>query len=698
MRSHFLSTFFAVGVYAQSFNPGAVPLAVRSTYLNAYSLHQTPSRFPSAWPNVNSDPVRVAGRWSGLLKIDGTLPAYSWLGDVVLPNITASNVSAITLTPTKTVVSMVAGPLNFNVTFLSPIEPGDFIRQSIPFSYMTFECSSNDGNAHEVQIFTDVSGEWLSGDRTSIMTWSTTVDNATSSIYHSAELKDPMEYTERQGQAQWGTLYYATQNGNGVTYRTNSADNNRNQFLTTGKLDKTQDTNFRAIADNFATLAFSYDLGRIRGTQEPVVFAVGFTRNNAIKYTDLSLNNQDRSLFYAVNFTDAASLINFVLNDYNDTLIRNMNLDNRLLKAATAAAAGSTYSDLISLTTRQLFGSTELTIGLGNNGKLNRSDTMMFMRNTNSANPGRIQPVEVLYAAWPLFMTIDPTLGPALLEPLFRFQRPSSYTLRFAAPDLGTAYPNATAANNAHKQGIEQSANMIIMSYSHALISGDGTVVARYYDLLKTWTDYLVDNALYPTNQLSADQLDIANQTNLAIKGIIAIAAMSKISSAVNEQADAQQFNNNATSMYTQWKSMALGQNNKMLIAYGRTGTWTLGYSLFADKWLGLNLVDSFVSVLTNQFQSFVADSTNSAVTAYGLPTDSSDTSKVVASWNMHTAAYVPDSAIQSTLISRIHNRASLGTVNDGLPQTFNSTSGVRVIGFTKYVPCIHPKKKYFLT
>ena len=49
----------------------------------------------------------------------------------------------------------------------------------------------------------------------------------------------------------------------------------------------------------------------------------------------------------------------------------------------------------------------------------------------------RVNPVEVLYAAFPAFMYIDPRLGAPLLEPLFRLQASPNYTIPFAAADLG---------------------------------------------------------------------------------------------------------------------------------------------------------------------------------------------------------------------------------------------------------------------
>ena len=80
------------------------------------------------------------------------------------------------------------------------------------------------------------------------------------------------------------------------------------------------------------------------------------------------------------------------------------------------------------------------------------------------------------------------------------------------------------------------------------------------YDLLTTWADYLSSSTLSTRNQCvfrqrfllwiaymtllrsSADGLSTNNQTNLAIKGIIAIQAMSKMSSIVHQTADVDKY------------------------------------------------------------------------------------------------------------------------------------------------------------
>ena len=49
----------------------------------------------------------------------------------------------------------------------------------------------------------------------------------------------------------------------------------------------------------------------------------------------------------------------------------------------------------------------------------------------------------------------------------------------------------------------------------------------------------------------SADGLTVSNQTNLAIKGIISIKAMSQMSSVVNNASDSIRYNVCAGSLYT---------------------------------------------------------------------------------------------------------------------------------------------------
>jgi hypothetical protein len=122
-----------------------------------------------------------------------------------------------------------------------------------------------------------------------------------------------------------------------------------------------------------------------------------------------------------------------------------------------------------------------------------------------------------------------------------------------------------------------ESGNMLIMTYAHARATGDGSLISRYvslscsssrlrvnqlgqYPLLTTWANYLINTLLFVHDQYvvlvnvllgtdnglwdraSADGWTAANQTNLAIKGIIAIQAMSEMSIIVDQVTEAKNY------------------------------------------------------------------------------------------------------------------------------------------------------------
>ena len=150
----------------------------------------------------------------------------------------------VTVTPTQTIVAAEAWDFQVNLTFLNPIEvclypsfyfkhrhmrlpkPRDWVKQSIPFSYIAFTAKSLKGNARHLQVYTDVSGgtrslssttsclsslisEWSSGDRNQVIKWSATSNSDV--VYHSVKLQTPAPFNEVSNQAEWGNLYYATQ-------------------------------------------------------------------------------------------------------------------------------------------------------------------------------------------------------------------------------------------------------------------------------------------------------------------------------------------------------------------------------------------------------------------------------------------------------------------------------------------------------
>ncbi|KAH9017578.1 hypothetical protein EDB85DRAFT_2076084 [Lactarius pseudohatsudake] len=668
----FLLFPFRYGRAQQTLFPAATPLAVRSPYLNCWNHAST------TWPGT-FEPYQIRP-WYFLLRIDGS--TYSFMSDG-LPSpgeMGGVNVTDTVITPTQTVIAARAGPMQVNFTFLNPIEPGDWVKQSIPFSYLALSAKSLDGVAHSVQVYSDVRKDWTSGERAPgiplIVFWNTTSINSV--LYHTIRLQNPIVFTEINDMAQWGSFYYAMKSASNVTFSVAQYITPRDLFMRNGSLDNQTETNF---TDSDVVFAISRDLGNIQATQDPVVWTIGLTTDPVINYTDLSgFAPQQRSLFYKTRYSDDTSLIVDFLDDFANAYSRAQKLDQKILQAA--APVSDLLGDLVSLATAQVYGSTHLTVGMEANGTYNESDVMMFMKNIGGLETNRVNAVETLYSAFPAFMYIDATLGRPLLEPLFQLQASPNYTIPYAAADLGSSYPNVTIINSNHSQGVEQSGNMLIMTYAHVRATGDGSLINRYYSLLTSWANYLSNSTLVIHDRSSADGL-----TNLAIKGIIAIEAMSKMSSVVKQTADADKYSNTAARLYSQWKSLALASDQHLVATYGEAVSWTLGYNLFADAWLDTGIVESFIFEGQSNFIDSITGFSNFK---FGLPIDSLSVDVTVAvssrififlSWNLFVAAMTSNQDLRTNLISRVHNRASFNASAGAFPLYYDSTNGSTVLG-----------------
>ncbi len=80
------------------------------------------------------------------------------------------------------------------LSYLPVFQPSDLVKQSIPFSYLSLTAASNDGKSHSVQIYTDISAEWVSGDVNLPVNWTTT--NTGGIITHQVQLQNQAPFTE----------------------------------------------------------------------------------------------------------------------------------------------------------------------------------------------------------------------------------------------------------------------------------------------------------------------------------------------------------------------------------------------------------------------------------------------------------------------------------------------------------------------
>lgn len=70
----------------------------------------------------------------------------------------------------------------------------DLVKQSFPFSYLSISVVSTDGASHSVQVYTDISAEWISGNPSLLATWATS--SSSTVMTHTVQLKDPELFSE----------------------------------------------------------------------------------------------------------------------------------------------------------------------------------------------------------------------------------------------------------------------------------------------------------------------------------------------------------------------------------------------------------------------------------------------------------------------------------------------------------------------
>ena len=107
------------------------------------------------------------------------------------------------------------------------MQPDDWVKQSLPFSYLTIQVTSTDGQTHDVQVYSDITAsrkssiffvipivsdrvaslEWLSSNATSPARWSSKVTG--SSVFHEMELENPQANVQVNERSQDGKVYFA---------------------------------------------------------------------------------------------------------------------------------------------------------------------------------------------------------------------------------------------------------------------------------------------------------------------------------------------------------------------------------------------------------------------------------------------------------------------------------------------------------
>ncbi|EIW82090.1 DUF1793-domain-containing protein [Coniophora puteana RWD-64-598 SS2] len=660
----FASNVGAVSWTADPVNPSSIPLAVRTPYLSAWLPQGAGAALGGTWPQFWTGTTLG---WAGYVRVDGI--TYTFLGAPDVPNLSPALATqkSMTYTATQSTFVMSAGPIDLTVNFLSPVEPNDLVKQSTPFSYMAISAVSNDGNTHAVTLYSDISAEWASGDLSQAVNWTSTTSGDVWT--HQVMPEDQQIYGEYDDHTQYGAAYYSTQSSTGATYQTGEDTVVRAQFINNGVLANTEDTNFRAVSDDWPVFAFAHDLGTVGTTATAeVLYTVGHVRDPAIQYIVAGDNFQGRSIYMWTQYSTVADAISDFVGSYSTALSDANTFDAKVKSDATAIS--DNYYAIVALSVRQAFGATELTTSKASDGSWNTTDILMFLKEISS--DGNVNTVDVIMPAWPVLLYTNPTLGKYLLLGLFEYQATGMYPNQWAAHDLGASYPNATGHNdgNDEKMPLEECGNMLIMTLSYTQKANDQSLISSYTQLLEQWTGYLVQEALIPANQISTDDFagSLANQTNLAIKGTVGIQAMSVIEGMLGNTAQQQNYSSIATSYAPQILQFATA-NGHLELNYNNATSWGLSYNLYADKLLGTNVFNQSVYEMQTAWYKTV-------VNQYGVPLDTRHT-YTKSDWQMWTAAFMTDDSVRDSFIDSVYAFIGDGENNMPFSDWYDTLTGV---------------------
>ncbi|KAF8874093.1 hypothetical protein BD779DRAFT_1704130 [Infundibulicybe gibba] len=642
--------------------PGAVPLVIRSPHFNSWLPSPGTQQWPTFW-NGN----HVLG-WMSYIRIDGVI--WEWLG----PEGHSGNLTKTEITPTRTILTFMAGSMEVEVTFLSPIEPTDLVRQSFPFTYIYLTAKATDGASHSVQVYSDISAEWVSGDLGNKVTWSTVPGDDL--VFHQVQRASPESMQEINDQAEDATIYFAMANGPNVTWQT-GPPNTRDSFTSnhTGGLSNTEDNNFRAISDNWPLFALAMDLGN----------ALGVVRDPTICYGLGDGNIQLRSSFFWTQYKTIGDAISAFVKDFPNACQRAIELDQKIM--SDALSVSQDYADLVSLSARQTVGSIDITVSNGTNGQWNTSDVMIFMKSISDSSR-RANPTELMFAAFPAYLYLNASWAGLLLKSSLQQQAVTIPLSTYAILNLGLAYPSAlgnTSVATTEVLAIESSSDMIIMTLAYAQASGDVSMLSSYYTLLKNWANYLAVNSLNQTTlwvslsiwtnaELSPDlsvSSDGQNNPNLTIKGIIGIRAMGEISQIIGQTDDASRFKDRASTMLHDWENRTI-LSNHITSTYGQSASWGLIYNLFPDRLLKLNFINQ--TIYNNQTAFYAAQIPTAG--KYGILYDSNIPDQVKSHWTMLTAATTTDNSTRDDLVSLLHSRAWLNNLTSEFSTDYSAMSG----------------------
>jgi hypothetical protein len=221
---------------------------------------------------------------------------------------------------------------------------------------------------------------------------------------------------------------------------------------------------------------------------------------------------------------------------------------------------------------------------------------------------------------------------------------------------------------------VEESGNMILLSLHYAQMAGKKKALPflkKNYKIMQQWAQYLITDSLIPAEQLSTDDFagQLANQSNLAIKGIQGIAAMGEIATWLDKTKDAHKYKNISSTYIQAFYSYSINsKDTHVKLDYQDDSSWGTLYNLIFDRLLNLELVAEEVY---NKQDAFYPTKQNK----YGVPLDSRFTWQKT-DWAMFASATASVTSTRDLWIEDLYKFVSNGKTDAPFTDLMETRTG----------------------
>ena len=607
-----LSSAFMQTLSAQQSRPPAVPLIAHNPYFSVWSMNDKLTDGPTRHWTGTEQPL------AGIIRIDGK--NYRYMGDYPR-EVPAMQQDSLDVRATNTAYVFSAAGIRLQLDFFTPAFPQDLDLLSRPVTYLTWNVSSSDSQAHKVELLLDVDGRIAVDTDNQPVTWGRTYTAGLNMLNIGSQSQQVLNRSGDDLRIDWGYFHLGVPAGEQASLAASSET--LHDFLENGTLPASDDMDMpKTPRDDGAHLAAEFSIAVTPGQTASRHVLVSYTEEYAIEY----LNRKERP-YWQRNNKPVQEMLTEAEQQYASLVARGEKYDADLARDLEAAG-GPAYRQIAILAYRQTLAAHGLVADL--DGK-----PMLFAKE-NYSN-GDIATVDVLYPSAPFFLFFNPALLEAQVRPVLQYAALPRWKFPFAPHDLGR-YPLANGQEYGggektedDQMPVEESGNLLILGAALGQAQGNWHLAREFWLQFTKWAQYLREKGLDPENQLSTDDFagHLAHNANLSIKAIDALGAYAQMARGLGETATANEYAALAKQMAEKWEPMARDGDHYKL-AFDRPGTWSQKYNLVWDQILDLNIFPA--TVRETEIASYLK-----RLNIYGLPLDNrADYTKL--DWEIWTA------------------------------------------------------------